>query len=247
MDEQFFLERKIIGKGRQATVYIWKGFAYKVYPDSYPIQAIASEMQLQQLISKIDLPIAKYYETDSPYIIKMDYISGMTLTERVQNKHYPHGMEDLISLQRQVHLADDVDLPYIDKDLKMELAHMDCTEHQKNKAMDYISQLGTANNLCHLDFHPSNLIWHNDGYTIIDWVNARRGQPVYDFARTYVILFEASYELAERYMYLLKKAGEAGPMMSKAIYVMALWRVHEVNSGKALELLAQHEQILRGG
>ena len=57
MDEQFFLERKIIGKGRQATVYIWKGFAYKVYPDSYPIQAIASEMQLQQLISKIDLPL----------------------------------------------------------------------------------------------------------------------------------------------------------------------------------------------
>lgn len=246
MDERFFRERKVIGKGRQATVYLWEGFAYKVYPESYPLQSIAFEMRIQRQISQTALPVVKYYETDRPRIIRMDHIAGMTLSEKILSGRCASGMEDLLCLQRQIHRIDDVDLPYIDKDLEKEILGMDCAEKQKAKAMESLSWLGQADSLCHLDFHPSNILWRKDGYTVIDWVNARRGRPVYDFARTYVILFEVSCELAKRYMRLLEESGEDRAALDKAIYVMALWRSKEVSSHKALELLAQHEQVTRG-
>jgi aminoglycoside phosphotransferase (APT) family kinase protein len=41
--------------------------------------------------------------------------------------------------------------------------------------------------LLHLDLHPANVILAPDGPVVIDWTNARRGEPAYDVAYTWVI------------------------------------------------------------
>ena len=50
---------KIIGRGAQAVVYHWQGFAYKVYPDQYPKEWIRHELQVQDVVSKLNLPVVK--------------------------------------------------------------------------------------------------------------------------------------------------------------------------------------------
>ena len=46
-----------------------------------------------------------------------------------------------------------------------------------------------ANALLHLDWHPLNVLVDGDEVSaIVDWVNARRGHPLLDIARTYALL-----------------------------------------------------------
>jgi aminoglycoside phosphotransferase (APT) family kinase protein len=47
---------------------------------------------------------------------------------------------------------------------------------------------GTGDRLLHLDLHPDNVIMSPEGPFVIDWTNARRGDPALDVALTWVIL-----------------------------------------------------------
>ena len=44
--------------------------------------------------------------------------------------------------------------------------------------------------LCHMDYHMLNVMYEQDNIRIIDWVNAKNGKPIWDYARTYVIIYE---------------------------------------------------------
>ncbi len=41
--------------------------------------------------------------------------------------------------------------------------------------------------LLHLDFHPANVLLSPTGPVVVDWTNARRGEPSFDVALTWVI------------------------------------------------------------
>jgi aminoglycoside phosphotransferase (APT) family kinase protein len=47
--------------------------------------------------------------------------------------------------------------------------------------------VGTGDRLLHLDLHPVNVILSPTGPVVIDWTNARRGEPAFDVALTWVI------------------------------------------------------------
>jgi aminoglycoside phosphotransferase (APT) family kinase protein len=47
---------------------------------------------------------------------------------------------------------------------------------------------GPGDRLLHLDLHPDNVILSPAGPFVIDWTNARRGEPALDVALTWVIL-----------------------------------------------------------
>jgi aminoglycoside phosphotransferase (APT) family kinase protein len=41
--------------------------------------------------------------------------------------------------------------------------------------------------LLHLDLHPANIILSPNGPVLVDWTNARAGEPAFDVALTWVI------------------------------------------------------------
>jgi streptomycin 6-kinase len=47
---------------------------------------------------------------------------------------------------------------------------------------------GNGDRLLHLDLHPENVLLPSTGPVVIDWTNARRGEPALDVALTWVIL-----------------------------------------------------------
>jgi aminoglycoside phosphotransferase (APT) family kinase protein len=47
---------------------------------------------------------------------------------------------------------------------------------------------GAGDRLLHLDLHPENVILSPTGPVVVDWTNARRGDPALDVALTWVIL-----------------------------------------------------------
>ena len=55
----------------------------------------------------------------------------------------------------------------------------------------YLDRLPSGNNICHMDFHPGNIMLtngYNDGYQVIDWSEAVKGVPAADIAKTSLIL-----------------------------------------------------------
>jgi aminoglycoside phosphotransferase (APT) family kinase protein len=51
-----------------------------------------------------------------------------------------------------------------------------------------LSALGSGDRLVHLDLHPDNVILSPRGPYVIDWTNARRGDPPLDVAMTWAIV-----------------------------------------------------------
>jgi aminoglycoside phosphotransferase (APT) family kinase protein len=54
-------------------------------------------------------------------------------------------------------------------------------------APDGLAAVGEGDRLIHLDLHPANVILSPAGPVVIDWTNARRGEPAFDVAVTWVI------------------------------------------------------------
>ena len=197
--------QKVIGKGAQAEVLLYHGFAYKVYNESYPAEWISFEKEQQQAVNKAGLCPVKYYDTDNPHIIKMDLVKGDQLEKSVP-KAPEQGFLLLAKAFRFVHKADigTTTIPPLSATAGLML-----TDEEKLQVLPIIEQLSKKykNCICHLDMHflnimispDSKLIADKINYTIIDWMNARLAPAVFDYARTYVIFNEFAKDALDFY------------------------------------------------
>lgn len=244
MDQVFQKEKVLVGQGKMAKVYQWNGFAYKCFGSDYPDDWIAYEVSIQNKINELDLPTVKYYPSEILHSIKMDYLNGVQLADRMRKEKYANGLEDLITLYKQVHEKRGIDLPRLNPFLVQEIDKIDLDQSQKDLAIQYISELPDGDVLCHLDFHFSNIMYANNEYYIIDWVNAKIGNPIFDYARTYVIMHEFVYRLSKKYLNMvIKQCGFDLHELQKAIYVMAVHRLSEYKSEKVMDLVLQYQNV----
>jgi len=58
----------------------------------------------------------------------------------------------------------------------------------RRTALRELNRLPTGGFLCHGDFHPDNVIWSERGPVVIDWLDANRGDPAADVARTPMLI-----------------------------------------------------------
>ncbi len=238
MEHTFEQERVLIGQGRMAKVYHWNGFAYKCFDSNYSKDWITYEMKIQNVIKELNLKTVNYYTSEIPHSIKMDYINGITLADRVVKEKYKNGIEDLLFVQLKIHENRNVDLPKLKPNLINHFNKYDGEQVQKELAIQYIMEIEDKDNLCHLDFHYLNLMYAENEYFIIDWINAKLGNPVFDFARTYVILYQHANRASKKYLTLVKKLKAFSlKELQKAIYVMAVHRLAEDSSDKVKRLI----------
>lgn len=230
--------QKEIGRGAQAIVYYYNGFAYKVYNEDYPKEWIQGELLIQNEINKTGLPVVKYYETEESNIIKMDFINGNTLAERMQKEKYKNGVEDIISMLKKVHTFTDINLPTLKSYAIYDIGQMHIDQEKKDRVLKFLDDIPDKKNLLHLDLHFLNIMYDNKQYYIIDWVNARIGNPVYDYARSYVIMNEFAYRQSRKFLSLITKDKSIDTTdLNKAIYVMAVLRTRENCNDRTLELI----------
>jgi len=60
-----------------------------------------------------------------------------------------------------------------------------------------IERLSPADELCHGDLHPDNVIMTAEGPRLIDWIGTVRGPAAYDLGVTHVVLTELAPEVAD--------------------------------------------------
>lgn len=198
--------QSVIGRGAQAEVLLYHGFAYKVYKASYPAEWIAFEKEQQRAVNGAGLCPVRYYDTDDSHTIRMDFVDGVTLEKRMRDlteadeagspEHVlvaspADGFRLLAEAFRFVHQADSegTAIPQL-----ADTAGMGMSEADRTAVLQLIGRLSEKfpSCICHLDLHFLNIMLVNGGrgYVIIDWMNARRAPPVFDYARSYVIFDE---------------------------------------------------------
>ncbi|MBO4748403.1 MAG: aminoglycoside phosphotransferase family protein [Clostridiales bacterium] len=230
---EFDGSQALIGKGAQADVFRYKGYAYKVYKNTYPAEWIAFEKEQQKAVNQAGLCPIRYYDTDDAHIIKMDLIEGEELEKKVLNG-YIEGFGILADAFRKVHAApiDGIKMPPL-----IATAGMGLSEEEQNKILPIIERLSQKypSCICHLDMHFLNIMLPSDGseYVIIDWMNSRIAPAVFDYARTYVIFDEFSQEGLAIYKQVIaddiKALGISDEDFQDALTVCAVIRKREKN------------------
>jgi len=201
----------------------------KVFGDTYTKAGILNEALNQARVEETDLNIPKIKAievVDGKWSIVMDYIEGTTLSElmRANPDKEDEYLGLFVDLQRTV-LSKRVPMLNKLKDKmqgRISEAKLDATtRYDLHTRLD---SLPKHFNLCHGDFHPSNVIITADGTPyIIDWAHATQGNARCDAARTYLLFkLEGKDQLAEEYLKLFcEKTGIAKLLVQKALPIVA--------------------------
>ena len=88
--------------------------------------------------------------------------------------------------------------------------------------------VGAGDRLLHLDLHPENVIMSPNGPVVIDWTNARRGDPALDVALTWVIVATQGGLLAHAFEHEFVRQFERGDLLA-ALPAAAERRVADPN------------------
>jgi len=234
----------LAGKGAQADVFLYKGYAYKVYRETYPVEWIEFEKKQQREVNKAGLCPVRYFDTDDPHIIRMDYIDGEML-ETIVNRCATGGKADEIedvmdgfkTLSKVFKFVHKADITGIDIPRFADTAGMGLDPKQAEKIVSIIERISskTKECVCHLDIHFLNIMFPRDrsGFKIIDWMNSRLAPPVFDYARTYVIFKEVSEPVLDIYKATvlpdLKELHITDSDFSDAVEVCTIVRARERN------------------
>lgn len=242
MHEAFINERIEIGAGMVAKVYSWKGYAYKCFNEGYPKEWIDYEYNQQNEICKCELPVPGYYESEFPNTIKMDLITGISMFERFDVAGKDVVMTDFMTWFKRIHEVKGLTLHSISKYLCKQIDVAPVTKEQKLYAkqcyMFVEKEVLEDEALCHMDYHTLNVMYESDDIRIIDWVNAKNGKPIWDYARTYVIFYEYAAGLKRRYMkQVLALEGYSEDIFIKAVYVIAVCRLNEHDTKRVRQLI----------
>ena len=235
--EEFAEKRTLIGEGETAAVYLYGGYAYKCYKDGFPDEAIAYERHIQNVAYKSGLTKVRYYDGEIPRTAKMDPVMGKNMAERLRAGESFKWEQDFISVFEKIHSGSGEGLPPLAVYLADALEKGDLEPSQRECALKLLSEIPDGNAPCHLDYHFLNILYADGEYTVIDWINAHKGNPVLDYARSYVIMHEFARPFAQRFLQLAAEQGYPAEELDKAVLVMSLHRLTECKS-EAVQALA---------
>jgi aminoglycoside phosphotransferase (APT) family kinase protein len=118
--------------------------------------------------------------------------------------------------------------------------------------LEALERMPEGDRLCHGDFHPGNVIITKQGPIVIDWIDATRGNPLADVARTSVILLGS--EASRRRNRLWKAVAEWYHRLYLKRYLELLGKQREeyktwypiVAAARMSEGIVELEEWLRG-
>jgi aminoglycoside phosphotransferase (APT) family kinase protein len=112
-------------------------------------------------------------------------------------------------------------------------------------APDGLAGVGRGDRLLHLDLHPANVILSPKGPVVVDWTNARRGEPAFDVALTWVIgatstgLGEVGRSFLQHFLPHFERAELRRELRAAAEYRLADRNVRDEERRAVRELVAE--------
>jgi uncharacterized protein (TIGR02172 family) len=187
---------KPIALGRTAEIYAWQNQqVLKLFYDWFPQDAIEYEKRISQAVFSSGLPVPSVGEIirDNDRVgLIYGQVKGISMDAMLQ--HRPWYMfryaRRMAELHAEMHNnAIQVDLPGQRDRIREKItqARVLSTEFRL-KITAALEMMPDGDRICHGDFHPGNIMVTKQAEIIIDWIDATRGNPLADLARTSIIM-----------------------------------------------------------
>lgn len=126
--------------------------------------------------------------------LEMERVAGRMMLDAIRSAPWTAGQWGgrLADLHSDVTARTSRGLPDVNDRLAAAIDATDLPTSNRAAAKDALLGLPDADNVLHGDFHPLNVMVDGDRLTVIDWVDASRGSPAADVARTSWLLAPVS-------------------------------------------------------
>jgi tRNA A-37 threonylcarbamoyl transferase component Bud32 len=189
---------RLIGVGRTAEVWtVGEQLVAKVLLPGFDRRALEIEARKTQAAYDAGVKAPGTHGEmfrDGRYGYLFDRVDGDVMLDVLRRRPWAYRSHaDVLSrVQAEIHDSVTTELPSV-KDL---LAHKIDQADQldsatRRAAKDRLRELDDEDAVLHGDFHPGNVIISTDGPVVIDWLDASRGSPAADVARTLWLLTPA--------------------------------------------------------
>ena len=197
---------ELVGRGAQAVVYARGDVAVKVFNANYPREFAFYEAAVMGLVKAGNVPMPKPYEVlevKGRICLKMSRVTGRLVTEMIlaEPDRALDFLDDLVKLQLQIHTGQvlmPVRLKPKLKELIEQNGNLDLARKQAILAL--CEELPEGNALCHGDFHSGNVLFKDGVYSVVDWIEVAKGNPLVDACHSYAAYALGSVEFAEAYL-----------------------------------------------
>ena len=188
-------ERLIIARGRTAEVLAWgDGQVLKLFNNGMPMDLIEREVRAARLVSAADLPTPKLLgeqTLDGRCGLIYERVAGVSLLAMLGTRPWfcVRYARQFAELQAAIHRQRGAGLPPLKAGLEYTIRGIEgLPQTLKEAALEMLARLSDGETLCHLDFHPDQVMMTATGLIVLDWMTACAGQPAADVARTTVLL-----------------------------------------------------------
>lgn len=189
-----------IAHGRTADVYDWdEGHILKLFHNWFDLENIEYELRIARAVqaSGVKSPLVgdliQVHGRNGLIYGRVEGKSMLDLFQRTPWMVFQYSRM-LATLHVQMHeCVFEADVPPQRKKLQNKILQADVLPaHFKPKLLDALASLPDGDRVCHGDLHPANVLVSKNDATIIDWIDASRGNPFADVARTSVIFLGAA-------------------------------------------------------
>ena len=195
---------KPIARGRTAEIYDWdENHILKLFHNWFPLENVQYEWKIARAVhaSGVKAPaVGELVQVEERTGLIYERVAGESMLSAFQRQpwkvlQYGRLLAELHArMHESVFLAD---VPAQRKRLQNKIKNAEALpEDLKPKLLNALDSLPEGDRVCHGDFHPDNVLISNGNANIIDWMDASRGNPLADVARTSVI-FVGAAESAE--------------------------------------------------
>lgn len=202
---------KLLARGRTADVYAWdNGHVLKLFQPWFELENIQYEQRLARAVvaSGVKAPaVGELLQVNGRNGLLYERVTGLsmeTMFLRQPWKLFTYA-RILAGLHAQMHeKVLDQTIPAQKLRLQNKIGQAEALpDPLKTKLLSALDSLQQGDRVCHGDFHPANVLLSGREATVIDWIDATRGNPLADVARTSIIALGAA-ESAQTSRRLLK-------------------------------------------
>ena len=187
---------KPIAHGRTADVYDWDdGHILKLFHSWFELPNVEYEFKIAQAVhaSGVKAPAVKeLIQFQGRNGLIYERVAGESMLDVLLRKPWMvfRYARTLASLHAQMHecVFETAGVPEQRKRLQNKINHADALSTSlKTSLLNAFQSLPVDNHVCHGDFHPANVLVSGEESNVIDWMDASRGNPLADVARTSII------------------------------------------------------------
>lgn len=200
-------KEKPLARGRTADVHEWEeGTVLKLFHNWFSLEDIEYEQRIARAVhaSGVKSPaVGELIQVEGRNGLVYERVRGTSMLEMFRDKPRqaaPLGRV-LAGLHAQMHgCVFEAEVPDQRGRLQRKIKRADALPTPlKTALLTSLESLPDSDRVCHGDFHPANVLVDGEDATVIDWIDASRGEPLADVARTSIIILGAigSSEIAD--------------------------------------------------